>query len=497
MSTNDSRIKQWSTTPASNGTSPNVVPYGWPEGMAPSEVNDTARQQMTDHRYQWEDAQWFNHGDTVSKASASTFKIATDVTSRYIVDRRVKIFDTATKYATIISSSYSAPDTTIGLQFDTDTSLGASFTAVALAILTPTNTSFPGSLLGSQRNVIIGGDFTTNPWQRGVTFTAAANGIYSADRFLNSSSNDAVVDILRTADSPTVAESGTYSTHCLDLDVTTADAAIAAGQYQQFDYYVEGIDAAKFGFGQAGTRYITLSFWHKHTKTGTYCVSFRNSAANRSYVVEYTQDSTTVWEKDIITIPVDSSGTWLYTIGTTGLNITFSAAVGSTYQTPAGAWTAGNYTASSNQVNALDSTSNNFKLALIKLEPGQVATQYPIELEHDILLRCQRYYRKSYDAGTYPGATATNGAMSYVTSGTAFGTGTRIHTAQFTPMAKVPTVTVYSTTGTAGRIRNIAAASDLTATANYIGDKGFSTEVSNTMTADNPYSWHYVASAEL
>lgn len=32
MSTNDSFIKQWSLTPASNGISPNVVPYGWPEG---------------------------------------------------------------------------------------------------------------------------------------------------------------------------------------------------------------------------------------------------------------------------------------------------------------------------------------------------------------------------------------------------------------------------------------------------------------------------------
>lgn len=32
MATFDSRIKQWSTTPASNGITPNVVPYGWPEG---------------------------------------------------------------------------------------------------------------------------------------------------------------------------------------------------------------------------------------------------------------------------------------------------------------------------------------------------------------------------------------------------------------------------------------------------------------------------------
>lgn len=496
MSTNDSRIKQWSTTPASNGTAPNIVPYGWPEGMAPSEVNDTARQQMTDHRYQWEDAQWFNFGDTVSKASATTFKIATDVTSRYEVDRRVKLFDTSTKYATIISSSYSAPDTTVGLQFDSETSIGASFTAIALAILTPTNSSIPAKVAGTQPNIIIGGDFTTNPWQRGVTFTSAG-GIYTADRFLHSFSSDAVVDILKTADSPTAVQAGVYSTSCLHVDVTTADGTIAAGQYEQIDYIVEGIDIAKLGFGQAGTRYLTLSFWHKHTKTGTYCVSLRNSAANRSYVIEYTQTSTEVWEKAIATIAVDTTGTWLYTIGTIGLYITFSIAVGSTFQTPASVWTAGNYTASSNQVNGLDSNSNNFRLALIKLEPGQIATSYPLEYENEVLSRCQRYYRKSYDAGTYAGASATNGAMSYLTAGTAYGAGTRIHNTPFNPMSKVPTVTVYSTTGTASRIRNVSAGSDLTAVADYVGDRGFSTNVSNTMTANNMYSWQFEASAEL
>ena len=36
MSTNDSFIKRWSKTPASNGTTPNIPPYGWSEGMAPS-----------------------------------------------------------------------------------------------------------------------------------------------------------------------------------------------------------------------------------------------------------------------------------------------------------------------------------------------------------------------------------------------------------------------------------------------------------------------------
>jgi hypothetical protein len=154
---------------------------------------------------------------------------------------------------------------------------------------------------------------------------------------------------------------------------------------------IEGFNAASFGFGQAGTRNITLSFWHKHTKTGTYCVSIRNSAANRSYVAEYTQDITNTWEQATVTIAVDTSGTWLYDAGI-GLSLSFALAGGSTFQTTANTWAAGNFLATANQVNALDNVANDFKIALVQLEPGSVATPFdhrPYGME---LALCQRYY---------------------------------------------------------------------------------------------------------
>src|SRR5882762_5613170 len=41
-----------------------------------------------------------------------------------------------------------------------------------------------GSQLALPRNIIDGGDFTTNPWQRGTNFTAIAGALtYTADRF--------------------------------------------------------------------------------------------------------------------------------------------------------------------------------------------------------------------------------------------------------------------------------------------------------------------------
>lgn len=132
-------ISAWSTTPGNNNS---AAPNGAPEGWAPSAVNDTIRQQMADHKTQWLLGQWFNHGDTVSRASATTFKIATDVTARYMVDRRLMCYDTSTLYGRITASSYSAPDTTVTVALDSG-SLSSSLSSVALAILTPTNRSIP------------------------------------------------------------------------------------------------------------------------------------------------------------------------------------------------------------------------------------------------------------------------------------------------------------------------------------------------------------------
>lgn len=245
----------------------------------------------------------------------------------------------------------------------------------------------------SGKNAIIGGDFTTNPWQRGTTFTNPTNGAYTADRWVISRSDDAAVDVLKTAFTTNFTLSkGVNTEHCLHLDVTTADASIGASQFYFIGQRIEGINAARFGFGKAGTRYITLAFLHQHTKTGTYCVSFRNSAANRSYIAEYTQDVSDAVELAVITVPVDTSGTWLYGRAEIGLRVDFAVAVGTDKQTAAGVWTAGNYSSSANQVNALDSTSNNFKIALVQLEPEQQATEFETLLAQQVLSLCQRHY---------------------------------------------------------------------------------------------------------
>ena len=54
------------------------------------------------------------------------------------------------------------------------------------------------------RNVLIGGDFSTNPWQRGFEFNEQGygndDGSYTADRWMLLSEGDRIVDVVRGAD---------------------------------------------------------------------------------------------------------------------------------------------------------------------------------------------------------------------------------------------------------------------------------------------------------
>jgi len=343
------------------------------------------------------------------------------------------------------------------------------------------------------RNKIIGGNFSTNPWQRGtanggLTFTNLGNDSYGADRFKVAHSSDAVVDMIKTADAPTIAQAGVYTKHCLHLDVTTADTSIGADQYYQLRQSIEGYNILDLGFGQSGTRYFTLSFWHKHTVTGTYGLSLMNADNSRAYFGEYTQSSADTWEKAEITFTVDTSGTWDDTNGA-GLVIRWILAAGSNFNGgTANEWTSStsNHT-TSNQVNALSSTSNNFKIALVQLEAGQTATAFENRSVGQELELCQRYFERtgvlsntSYDS---------NGSLTFVAYHAGETSG-----AQFRVWKRAtPTVGLYSTANVANQLSG----NTNTATAGYIGETGISYIGRSGNSTPAGYYGHYEANAEL
>jgi hypothetical protein len=215
-------------------------------------------------------------------------------------------------------------------------------------------------------------------WQRGTSFAAVASGAYTADKFLYSKVGAMVHTVSQSTDVPTVAQAGTYVPFSMLVDCTTVDSSIAAGDYCLIYYAIEGYE-----FTKVAQRTFSFSFWVKATKTGIYCIAFRNSGNDRSYVAEYTVNVTATWELKTVTIPASpTAGTWNYTTGV-GLNVLFTLACGSTFQTTANAWQTGNFFGTSNQVNACDSTSNDFRIAM-------VGTQLVPSIE-DEMERCYRY----------------------------------------------------------------------------------------------------------
>ena len=265
---------------------------------------------------------------------------------------------------------------------------GDTFTIPAGATITNSGTSTGFS--DPARNFIIDGDFTQ--WPEGTTKTAVHSQYTSALMMSKTLMQQLVWDAKQTSDSPTVAESGHASTYCYHADITTAESALAVNDYSSARYHVTAND-----FSHLHQKEMTLSFWHKHTKTGTSCVSIGNSASDRYYVATYTQSVADTWEKATITLTGDTVGTWLYAGTGVGMHISFILASGSDYHTTANTWTAGFKVGVNGMADHTDSASNNFKIAQVGLYKGSSAPSSFVSVSNATLKLQLEYYIERND----------------------------------------------------------------------------------------------------
>lgn len=256
------------------------------------------------------------------------------------------------------------------------------------------------ALIGSgqaqgNRNLIINGDMQVA--QRATGATAVGTGYYTIDRFKTHKSNDGAFTIEQSTDNPF----GTGNS--LKMAVTTADTSVAAGQYLFLSQSVEAQNLQTLLYGTSSAKTITLSFWVKSNKTGTYVITLYKSDNTITVIpVEYTIDSANTWEKKTITVTPTAGGTSLITASggaidnnnAEGLMVIFGLAWGSTYAGGTNnTWSSNsNHYSTSNQVNWMDSTSNNFYLSQVQLEIGEVATPFEHEDFATTLRKCSRYY---------------------------------------------------------------------------------------------------------
>ena len=346
--------------------------------------------------------------------------------------------------------------------------------------------------------MIIGGYFGLNPWQRGTSFAGVADGTYTADRFVYNKVGTMVHTISKDNDVPILVyplPSGEFDEIAsLYVDCTTADAAIAAADLCTISYKIEGFDYIRYVQKPS----LKITFFVKATKTGTYCMSFRNSGLDRSCIVEYTISAANTWEEKTISIPKTvTAGTWDYGNGV-GLGITWTLVAGSNFQTATtDAWVAGNFLATSNQVNSADSALNNFRICLVRFGYGGTKASPDYLSRQQILAFCQRYYQKSYNQGVDPGTATAVGATTHLNAilNTFTGSDRRFPV----QMRDTPTMAWYSTTtGTVANIRNTTGAADVATTGTAsagMGSTGVPTVAA--IAADQETAFHWTANAEL
>lgn len=135
-------ISSWSSSAGGNTS---ASPNGFPEGMAPSGVNDAAREVMASVRRWYEDAEWLDFSNVPTYAATNTFTLAGDKTSVYHAKRRLRAKDGAnTLYGEIASSSYTT-NTRVSVTLDSG-AFTTSLSAVAVGILSFTPSSIPDDI---------------------------------------------------------------------------------------------------------------------------------------------------------------------------------------------------------------------------------------------------------------------------------------------------------------------------------------------------------------
>jgi len=260
------------------------------------------------------------------------------------------------------------------------------------------------------RNILINGDMAVS--QRGTSFTS--NG-YTLDRFTMDESTDGAVTVTQDTDVP----AGYEFANSIKLDCTTADASIGAAQYCILTTKFEGQNLQYLKYGTSSAQSLTLSFWVKSVKTGTYCISFVKEAGSGTRYecpIEYTISSASTWEKKTIILTPTAGSTSLITAANgaivnsnaSGFRVIFTLAAGSDFHATNNTWVAGSDKMStSSQVNGLDSTSNNFWLTGVQLEAGSVATDFEVVPYGQNLQRCYRYYQVLAEGDAYNLGNAT------------------------------------------------------------------------------------------
>jgi hypothetical protein len=234
-------------------------------------------------------------------------------------------------------------------------------------------------------NRLINGDMRIDQRNNGATGTATS--VYTVDRWFYGGSQASKVTWGRNTNGP-----GFMFPYGLSFTSSSAYAALATDTFY-FDQHVEADMISDFAWGIGGAQPVTLSFWAYSSLTGTFSGALVNWASTRSYPFTYSIPTANGWTKIAVTIPGDTTGTWVMSGNGGSLYLRFDLGSGANYRFPAGAWVNGNACGATGAVSIVAINGAQLIVTGVKLEIGSVATPFNRQSLAKSMADCQRYYQ--------------------------------------------------------------------------------------------------------
>ena len=322
-------------------------------------------------------------------------------------------------------------------------------------------------------NLFINGGYTV--FQRTTSATGVTTDTYAApDRWKTRVTDTSEFTISQSTDVP----SGEGFSNSCKWDCTTANTSPAATAHIIHEQRIEGRNLQHLEYGTSSAKKLTLSFWVKSNKTGTYTYGLFSTDGSRHLNATYTISTADTWQKVTKTFDGDTGGTINNDSGN-ALKVWFWLQAGSnftdgTHETTNWAAYSQANAVSDDQVNLADSTSNEWYITGCKLEVGSVATPFQHESYEQTLIKCQHYCYK-YTANIW-GGQITRLGTSYA----------RTYVTHPVPMRAAPTVSGLTFTSTSG-----------TVAIQYASSNGVTLYANPTLSGSGYFNANWIAEAEL
>jgi len=236
------------------------------------------------------------------------------------------------------------------------------------------------------RNRIINGDMRIDQRNNGASISVGSSPLYAVDRFESRVAQGSGHTGQRVSTAPVGFNNS------LKITIGTG-ASPTAGQNTFINQQIEGFNFADLGWGTANAKTITVSFMVYSSLTGTFAYSIANGALNRSYVATYSIPVANTWTTISLTIPGDTSGTWIGATNGIGSYNFWDLGSGSDRSGTAGAWQTDFLTRTSATVNVAGTSGATFHITGVQLEVGSVATPFERRPYGTEFMLCQRYYQ--------------------------------------------------------------------------------------------------------